>query len=84
MASDNDEPSDTGVPSNDAYTGMLVISLLALIVGSVLLFIDYSQYGGKAPTVSALPPLPVPQKVDVEPKKDGVQQPPPDKKGGEE
>jgi hypothetical protein len=30
--------------TNDAYTGMLAISLLALIAGSTLLFLDYSQY----------------------------------------
>lgn len=31
-------------PVNDAWTGMLAISLLALIGGGVLLWLDYSQY----------------------------------------
>ncbi len=30
--------------TNDAYTGMLAISLLAMIAGSALLFLDYQQY----------------------------------------
>jgi hypothetical protein len=31
-------------PRTDAYTGMLVLSLLILIAGCVLLFLDYRQY----------------------------------------
>jgi hypothetical protein len=45
--------------ANDAYTGMLIISLLALITGGALLFLDFSQYpdaNPKPPTKSA-PPL---------------------------
>jgi hypothetical protein len=57
MANDVTERKDTGVPKNDAYTGMLVISLLALILGSVLLFLDYSQYQG-TPTAFTVPPAP--------------------------
>ncbi len=38
------ETADTAPATNDAYTGMLVIALLALIVGSVFLYLDYSQY----------------------------------------
>ena len=40
-------------PTTDAYTGMLAISLLALIAACVFLFLDYSQYPEKAP-----PPVP--------------------------
>jgi hypothetical protein len=42
MARDHEE----GVtrPSNDAYTGMLSLSLLALIGSCLLLYMDYSQY----------------------------------------
>jgi len=36
-------------PTTDAYTGMLAISLVALIAGSVFLFMDYSQYPDRAP-----------------------------------
>jgi hypothetical protein len=31
-------------PRNDAYTGLLAISLGALITGCVLLYLDYSSY----------------------------------------
>jgi hypothetical protein len=45
---------DTAAPAtNDAYTGMLAIALLALIGGCVLLYLDYSQYPD-----SKQPPLP--------------------------
>ena len=53
------EQTDTGVPSNDAYTGMLAISLIALIIGSALLFLDWSQYSG-TPQKASLPPLTAP------------------------
>ena len=46
---DIDEPEDNSRATNDAYTGMLGISLIALIMGSVLLFLDYSQYSDKDP-----------------------------------
>jgi hypothetical protein len=36
-------------PTNDAYTGMLAISLIALVVGALLLYLDYSQYPTKNP-----------------------------------
>jgi hypothetical protein len=44
-------------PRNDAYTGLLAISLLALIGGCVLMYLDQDQLG-KAPGKSDL-------KVDV-------------------
>ena len=44
---------DAAPARTDAYTGMLGIALLALIVGCVLLYLDYSQYDGKSP-----PPTP--------------------------
>jgi len=39
----------TAKPTNDAYTGMLAISLLALLVGCGLLYMDYAQYPEKGP-----------------------------------
>jgi hypothetical protein len=42
-------------PKSDAYTGLVAISLGAMITGSVLLYLDWSQYPTKAPT---LPPPP--------------------------
>jgi hypothetical protein len=39
-------------PRSDAYTGMLVISLLALLVGCLLLYLDYRRYpSGDPPKV---------------------------------
>ena len=43
------DSSDKSPAQNDAYTGMLTISLLALIIGCVLLYLDYSQYPDKTP-----------------------------------
>lgn len=36
-------------PRNDAYVGLLIVSLLAMIAGCVLLYLDYSQYSGTPP-----------------------------------
>jgi len=36
-------------PTNDAYTGMLAVSFLALLVGCALLYLDYDQYSNKMP-----------------------------------
>jgi len=44
-----DEIFEETRPTNDAWTGMLAISLLALVVGCVLLFLDFSQYPSKDP-----------------------------------
>src|SRR5256885_16119513 len=47
-----DQDDDVG-PKSDVYTGLLALSLIAMIVSSLLLFLDYSQYGNvKAPTVA--------------------------------
>ncbi|MCI0641305.1 MAG: hypothetical protein L0Y72_08580 [Gemmataceae bacterium] len=57
------DDSDSSPALNDAYTGMLAISLLALIVGCVMLWLDYSQYSGTLPTSVPKAPLVVqPQK----------------------
>ncbi len=44
---------------NDAYTGMLVISFLALVAGCILLFLDFQRYDyqTKAPKVQEVSPL---------------------------
>lgn len=44
MAKDSDTKA-----SNDAWTGMLAISLLALLAGCAFLYLDYSQYPSKDP-----------------------------------
>lgn len=45
---------------NDAYTGMLALSFLALLAGSVLLYLDYQEYDSQMKSVSA-------PKVDLTP-----------------
>ena len=35
-------------PQNDAYTGLLGISLLATLTGLIFVVMDYSAYSGKA------------------------------------
>jgi hypothetical protein len=48
------DEQDTTRATNDAYTGMLAISLIALLVGCALLYLDYSQYpSGDPPRVTA-------------------------------
>jgi hypothetical protein len=48
-AKDRTPGEATSRAANDAYTGMLAISLLALLTGAVLLFLDYNQYPDKKP-----------------------------------
>jgi homeobox protein ESX1 len=43
-------------PRNDVYTGLLTISLVAMLVSCLLLYLDYSQYGGPAPKVAVPAP----------------------------
>ena len=47
----------TAKPRNDVYTGLLLISFSALVISSILLYLDYSQYGDskapKPPTAAA-------------------------------
>jgi len=47
MASNYD--STQAKPANDAYTGMLAISLVALLIGSAVLFLDFNQYPSTPP-----------------------------------
>ena len=41
----------------DAYTGLLLISLLAQIIGVVFFYLDFSQYPSAKPTLPAAPSL---------------------------
>jgi hypothetical protein len=51
------DTEDAAPAVNDAYTGMLAISLVALVVGCVLLFLDYNQYDSKPPNLPKAPPV---------------------------
>jgi hypothetical protein len=48
---DKDKPkrSETPRPKNDAYVMMLFITLLAIVGGTVLMYLDYDEYGSKNP-----------------------------------
>jgi hypothetical protein len=70
MAKKTEVPK-TALPVNDAWTGMLAVSLLALVVASVLLYLDWNQYSGKGPAD--------PKGFQVSP---SLEQPPADKDGG--
>src|SRR5438128_94508 len=48
-------------PQNDAYVGLLALSLLAMIASSILLWIDYSQYGSAKPPAPSIPAPPGPR-----------------------
>ena len=60
-------------PANDAYTGMLAISLLALLVGIGLLYYDVYQFPEAAPksppkkAQDPLPKTPPPEVKEAEP-----------------
>jgi hypothetical protein len=49
-------------PKNDAYTVLLTISLGALIIGCLLLFMDWSEYSG---TSGKKPPIPSAPQLQV-------------------
>ncbi len=83
-ADDNDTPTRTSLPANDAWTGMLAISLLALIAGCVLLFLDWRNHMEKPTKLqSVTPPLTAAQDAG-EGKEEAPPQPglPPDGKKG--
>ena len=42
-------------PASDAYTGLLALSLLAMIASCVILYLDYAQYGTNKPTPVSIP-----------------------------
>jgi hypothetical protein len=44
-----DRDTATPQPPSDAYTGLLAISLVAMIIGCILLFLDWQQYDKKKP-----------------------------------
>jgi hypothetical protein len=60
--------SDGSIAVNDAWTGMLAVSLLALIIGSGFLYYDYQQYNEDPPKVSKFtqtPPGAGPAKKEI-------------------
>jgi len=60
-------------PKSDAYTGLLIVSLLALIAGCTFLYLDWSQYS------KTKPPLP----GSASTARPGTVQPPAGAQGGQ-
>ena len=54
---DDDEPEleQKAKPRTDAYTGMLIISLLVLLAGIFLIYLDFSQYPDVKPKKASVP-----------------------------
>ncbi len=48
------DPLPEAKPRVDAYVGLLAISLVAMITGTVFLFLDYNQYDKPAPNPSSI------------------------------
>ena len=48
-------PSTDPKPQADAYVGMMLLALLALITGSVFLWLEYDQYSKPLPKVNDRP-----------------------------
>ncbi|MBI1830718.1 MAG: hypothetical protein HYR84_04620 [Planctomycetes bacterium] len=74
------EPSGGSIPVNDAWTGLLAVSLLALVTGTGFLAYDYYQYNDeKLPEVKRFVNTPpgTPPKLDAP--KDPPKQDPPGK-----
>jgi hypothetical protein len=65
------------VSRDDAYTGMLIVSLIAMVFGCILLFLDWNQYPSQKPSnPRAYSPDPKPPAA-AQPPADGQPVPPP-------
>ena len=51
--SDRDVPA-TAKPRSDAYTGILILALLAQVAGALFLYLDYREYPSAAPDIKFL------------------------------
>lgn len=76
--------SDGPRPRQDAYVMMLFITFVAIVAGTVLLYLDFEEYGSKQPPKETVPALPklgdsLPKPADPTPPKG----PDPDPMGGD-
>lgn len=66
-ARQRDRDFKQAAPRADAYTGMLVVSLVATLAGLIFAFLDYNQYQGDLPKLKTMvapapmggPPVPI-------------------------
>ena len=71
-------------PHNDAYIVLLIISLVAMILGCALLFLDYNSYPDqKPPSVTLRPPASAQQPAQQAGGQQQQQQNPPVGDGGQ-
>ncbi len=55
-ARQRDRDFKQAAPRADAYTGMLVVSLVATLAGLIFAFLDYNQYQGDLPKLKSMVP----------------------------
>jgi hypothetical protein len=53
-ARQRDQNFGQATPRADAYTGMLVFSLMATLAGLVFVFLDYNQYPPDLPKIKSM------------------------------
>jgi hypothetical protein len=53
-ARQRDQSYGQATPRADAYTGMLVVSLMATLAGLVFVFLDYNQYPPDLPKLKSM------------------------------
>jgi hypothetical protein len=53
-ARQRDREYKQAAPRADAYTGMLVVSLVATLAGLIFAFLDYNQYQGDLPKLKSM------------------------------
>jgi hypothetical protein len=58
-ARQRDQSYGQATPRADAYTGMLVVSLLATLAGLVFVFLDYNQYQPDLPKLGSMVATPM-------------------------
>ena len=58
-ARQRDREYGQATPRADAYTGMLVVSLLATLAGLVFVFLDYNQYQPDLPKLKSMVTAPM-------------------------
>jgi hypothetical protein len=64
---------ESTAPKSDIYTGLLAISLVAMLIGCALLYLDYASYPPQKPTP---PPAPTLSPAVTQPPAGGALTPP--------
>jgi hypothetical protein len=67
MARTRGRDVEFAAPKSDAYTGLLAISLGAMIIGCLMLYLDYSTYPTQKPPQAPSPTVVVPASASAVP-----------------